>query len=92
MNTKANKVAETPKNYSDEMVSELTEFGTHNLDSAKFFAEKFGKSYQSIISKVKSLDLPYEKKIAAPKKAKETTKAELVETIEKRLEIGRAHV
>lgn len=73
-------------NYSKKQVSELENFGTHNLESAKFFAEKFGKSYQSIISKVKNLDLDYEKKAPPVKKAVQTTKTELVSMLEAKLD------
>lgn len=58
----------------------------HNLASAKFFADKFGKSYQSVIAKIKNLDLGYDRKPAPRKKAVQTTKAELVEVIAKRLD------
>ena len=69
-------------NYSVEQVQALTDYeSAHNLDSAKYFAEKFGKSYQSVISKIKNLELEYSVKPPPKKKAIKTTKAELAEWV-----------
>lgn len=65
---------------------EAVEGTNHNLASAKLFAAKFGKSYQSVIAKIKNLDLAYDKKPAPRKKAVQTTKVELVALIQKRLD------
>lgn len=101
MNTNANKPTETAKNYSDAQVIELTEYVTgieasdgveavagqnHNLASAKAFAEKFGKSYQSVISKIKNLELAYDTKPAPRKKAVQATKSDLVDQVQKMLD------
>ena len=89
MNAPVVTSSEKTKNYSDAQVIELQAYSltaTHDLDSAKLFAESFGKSYQSVISKIKNLELTYKKKDAPRKKAVQDTKADLAATIGKRLD------
>lgn len=61
-------------NYTDSMVAEMTKIGTFNLAKAKAFAEKYPSvNYRSVIAKVKSLGLDYEKAAPAAKKAKDNS-------------------
>ena len=65
-------------NYTDSMVAALRAQAPFNLAKAKAFAEQHGSiSYRSVIAKVKSLGLEYEKAAPVAKKAKsdEPTKA-----------------
>ena len=70
-------------NYTKEQESALIDAAPISYDDALVFAEAFGKSPRSVVSKVKSLDLEYIPK-AKPKKRGEQqeTKAEIVEAIE----------
>lgn len=78
--------AERAKNYTAEMVAELASAAPLDLAKAKTFADKFGKSYQSIIAKCLSEGIEYEsKKPEAKRVNKEKTKAEMVELIRYRL-------
>ena len=89
MTTNANTPTGKAKNYSDAQVLELTDYSVdcnHNLASAKLFAAKFGKSYQSVISKIKNLELPYDVKPAPRKKAVQATKADFVSVISAKLD------
>jgi len=85
MNTET-KPTETVKNYSDEQMEILRTESPFDWSRAKELAIDFGKSPQSIVSKVKSMELPYTVKPAPRKKAIQDTKDELVATIEKRLD------
>lgn len=65
-------------NYTDSMVAELRAQAPFNLAKAKAFAEANpAVNYRSVIAKVKSLGLAYEKAAPVAKKAKsdEPTKA-----------------
>jgi hypothetical protein len=73
---------ETVKNYSDKQEARIRELAPLNLEKAKILAAEFDKSYQSIISKCKQLEVAYEKKAAPRKKAVQATKEELVDQIE----------
>ena len=56
------------------MVAELTAQAPFSLAKAKAFAQKHpGVTYRSVIAKVKSLGLPYEKLAPATKKVVEDT-------------------
>jgi transposase len=50
------------------MVATLSANAPYNLSKAKAFAEQHNVSYRSVIAKVKSLGLPYEKLAPAPRK------------------------
>ena len=55
--------------YTNAMVAELTAQAPFSLAKAKAFAEKYPTvNYRSVIAKVKSLGLPYEKLAPAPRK------------------------
>ena len=55
--------------YTNAMVAELTNNAPFNLAKAKMFAERYPTvGYRSVIAKVKSLGLPYEKLAPATKK------------------------
>ena len=77
-------------NYTDSMVAEMTKIGSFNLAKAKAFAEKYPSvNYRSVIAKVKSLGLDYEKAAPAAKKAKsdEPTKAATLAAIRSALSL-----
>lgn len=60
--------------YTDSMVKELTASAPFNLAKAKAFAEKHPSvNYRSVIAKVKSLGLTYEKAAPAAKKVKDNS-------------------
>ena len=77
---------EKAKNYSDAQVKILTDASPFDLAQAKIFGTDMGKSYQSIIAKVKNLGLEYTSKPAPRKKAVQATKTELVAIIAKRID------
>jgi len=55
--------------YTPAMVAQLSAQAPFSLAKAKAFAEKYPTvTYRSVIAKVKSLGLPYEKLAPAPKK------------------------
>ena len=60
--------------YTPAMVAQLTAQAPFSLAKAKAFAEKHpGVTYRSVIAKVKSLGLPYEKLAPAPRKEQADT-------------------
>ena len=74
--------------YTNAMVAELTNNAPFNLAKAKIFAERYpAVTYRSVIAKVKSLGLEYEKAEPAPKKAKVDgpTKAQVLSEIREKL-------
>lgn len=73
-------------NYSKAQEQILRDASPFDLAGAKVLAEQLGKSWQSIVSKAKHLELEYIPKPAPRKKAVQTTKAELVQIVQKRLD------
>lgn len=72
--------------YTDSMVVELTQAGAFDYASASAFAEKHNLSPRSVISKIKSLGLPYERKPVPTKmEVKRVRKADVVRVIESKL-------
>lgn len=59
--------------------------GSVTYEDAVALSEDFGKSVRSVISKVKSLDLPYTPKAKPAKREKGLTKAELVAQVAENL-------
>jgi len=78
---------EKPVNYTPEMVAELVAAAPLNLDSAKAFAEKFGKNYRSIIAKCKRENIEYVNVVPETKKPKGITKMELVNAIQEKMNL-----
>lgn len=72
-------------NYTNDMVTELTEMAPVTYAEAVEFGEKHGKSTRSVIAKVLSLNLDYIAKVVPTKKPHKVTKAELVAEISVRL-------
>ena len=70
-------------NYTKEQEKIISDSAPLDWEKAKVLAEQFGKSAQSVVSKCKSMKVEYICKPAPVKKAKETTKTELVERIAK---------
>lgn len=71
--------------YTDSMVVELTQAGAFDYASASAFAEKHNLSPRSVISKIKSLGLPYERKPVPTKMEVRVRKADVVRVIESKL-------
>lgn len=71
--------------YTDSMVVELTQAGAFDYASASAFAEKHNLSPRSVISKIKSLGLPYERKPVPTKMEVRIRKADVVRVIESKL-------
>jgi hypothetical protein len=89
MNT-SKKPVEKAKNYSDAQVQYLIDNSPFDLAKAKETAELDlfkDKSHQSIIAKVKNLDLEYIPKPAPRKKKVQATKVELVGRVQKLLNL-----
>ena len=76
--------------YTNAMVAELSNNAPFNLAKAKMFAERYPTvSYRSVIAKVKSLGLEYEKAEPVAKKdpaAAGPTKAQILSDI--RMKVG----
>lgn len=76
--------------YTNAMIAELTNNAPFNLAKAKMFAERYPTvGYRSVIAKVKSLGLKYEKAEPAAKKDPAVagpTKAQILSDI--RLKVG----
>jgi len=73
-------------NYTPDQEAALKAFdGVFNSDICRTFADDFGKSHRSVISKVKSLNLPYELKAKPAAKKAAPTKAAVVLEIESAL-------
>ena len=69
-------------NYTDSMVAEMVSAGAFTFAQAQAYAEKHNLSTRSVVSKIKSLDLPYTPKPkAAASGSPRTTKADLVQAI-----------
>lgn len=71
--------------YTDSMVVELTQAGAFDYASASAFAEKHNLSPRSVISKIKSLGLPYERKPVPTKMEVRVRKADVVRVIATKL-------
>jgi hypothetical protein len=70
-------------NYSAEQIAAITAAANPlDIDKAKALELVIGKTYRSIISKCKSLGLPYATKPAPLKRVAKITKSELVAEIE----------
>lgn len=73
--------------YSNSMVTELTQAGAFDYATASAFAEKHNISVRSVISKIRSLNLPYEKKVVQTVKISRVRKSEVVEMIAAKLSL-----
>jgi len=82
MNTSV-KPSSVAVNYTKEQEKIISDSAPMNWEKAQVLAEQFGKTAQSVVSKCKSMDVEYICKPAPVKKAKETTKVELVARIAK---------
>ena len=87
-NTTTKPVAEKAKNYSAEQEATLKGMPSPiTYAQACELGARWGKSHQSVISKIKSMKLDYEKKPVETKKVSGgPTKAELVAIIENNLD------
>ncbi len=68
--------------YTDKEVATLKEAAPVTYEDAVAFGLDWGKSTQSVISKVQSLDLEYVKKEVPAKKEPKATKAQIVAVIQ----------
>ena len=73
--------------YTPTMIEALRSAQPLNLAKAQTFASEWGVSYRSIIAKVLSLGLTYEKK-AVTSSSSNPTKKDLVAEIERALDAG----
>lgn len=67
------------------LVKTVEENGKITYEDAVRIGAEIGKSHKSVISKVKSMDLPYECKPTEPKRPKGLTKKDLVASIQARI-------
>ncbi|MBC8410456.1 MAG: hypothetical protein H8E12_17320 [Rhodobacteraceae bacterium] len=74
--------------YTSEMVSALQAGAVTDYDTAVSYSEANSLSTRSVISKVKSLGLPYTPKARILKRGERVTRVELVRAIEKSLASG----
>ena len=82
--SKSNKTQAIESNYSKEQVTFLTDNSPMDWAQAQALGKAWGKSAQSIVSKIKNLDLEYTVKPAPRKKAVQATKAELLAKVSER--------
>jgi len=68
--------------YTDKMVLEMTSAGSFTYDSATAFADQYGLSVRSVISKVKNLGLDYTPKPVVASAGPRVRKADIVRMIE----------
>jgi hypothetical protein len=87
MNNSTKAQAKTAKNYSQEQENFLKSHDSLSYDDCVTIAESFGKSVQSVVSKVLSMEIPYVPKEKPKKRVSGKTKAEIVGEIEKKLEL-----
>jgi hypothetical protein len=73
-------------NYTDSMVAEMMAKGAFTFAEAQGYAEKHSLSTRSVVSKIKSLDLPYTPKPKAAASAPRTLKSDSVLAIAKALD------
>ena len=71
--------------YTDSMVVELTQAGAFDYAAASAFAEKHNLSTRSVISKIKSLGLAYERKPVVKGSVVRVRKADVVRVIATKL-------
>ena len=71
--------------YSNVMVTELSHFGGHTYESAAAFASKHNLSVRSVVSKIKSLGLAYERKVVVKAVESKVRKSDVVAEIAARL-------
>ena len=72
--------------YTPTMIAELREAQPLNLEKAKSISHASGVTYRSIIAKVLSLGLTYEKKAIFSSSSSKPTKKDLVREIEQSLQ------
>ena len=72
--------------YTPTMIEALRSAQPLNLEKAQSFSAEWGVSYRSIIAKVLSLGLTYEKKAVVSSSSDRPTKADLVREIEQSLQ------
>ena len=72
--------------YTPTMIEALRNAQPLNLEKAQTFSAEWGVSYRSIIAKVLSLGLTYEKKAVVSSSSDRPTKADLVREIERSLQ------
>ena len=72
--------------YTPTMIEALRSAQPLNLEKAQSFSAEWGVSYRSIIAKVLSLGLTYEKKAVTSSSSDRPTKADLVREIEQSLQ------
>ena len=72
--------------YTPTMIEALRNAQPLNLEKAQTFSSEWGVSYRSIIAKVLSLGLTYEKKAVRASSSDRPTKADLVREIERSLQ------
>ena len=70
--------------YTDSMVTELCA-SAHTYESAAAFASKHNLSTRSVVSKIKSLGLAYERKVVVRSGVVRIRKADVVRVIETKL-------
>ena len=68
------------------MIEKMSAAQPLNLEKAQTFSAEWGVSYRSIIAKVLSLGLTYEKKAVVPSSSHRPTKADLEREIERALQ------
>ena len=73
-------------NYTPTRIEALRNAQPLNLEKAQTFSAEWGVSYRSIIAKVLSLGLTYEKKAVVSSSSDRPTKADLVREIERSLQ------
>lgn len=74
--------------YTKEQTVRLQSFESISYDQAVTLAVEFGVSTQSVISKVKSLEIDYIKKAVPAKRPTVLTKAQLVDLISAQYPVG----
>ena len=78
--------------YTENMVAELNSIGAFNFASASDFASKHGLSPRSVISKVKSLGIPYTPREVARKNPDAVRKSDMVREIARLLGISEDNI
>lgn len=78
--------------YTENMVDELNRIGAFNFASASDFASKHGLSPRSVISKVKSLGIPYTPREVVRKNSEAVRKSDMVREIARLLGISEDNI
>lgn len=68
--------------YTEQMEKVVRDAAPLDLEKAKAVGAEIGMSYRSVIAKAKQLGVEYVAKPAPVRKAKETTKADMVKELE----------